>query len=617
MSSSTPQLTSGICERLQVGDRDDQELWDSSPIVQFLSIKKVSAGIATGSSSSTDRFRIIVSDGVHFVQAMLATQLNHLVEEAVISKNTVAKLEKITCNVIQEKRLVVILALSVVHKEAPKIGTPTAFGPDKVPGSSIPAKDTPTSSSTAVSTLVPAPAPAPAPASARSGGAPSASTQRGGRNSTIFPIEGLSPYQNNWKIRARVTHKSDIRTYSNQRGEGKFFNVTFMDDTGEIKGTGFNAVVDELYEKLQEDKVYFISKARVNLSKKKFSSVSNEYELSLERTTEIEECLDTANLPVVKYNFVELSGLQDLTKDSLCDVIGIVKDIGDLGEINTKANRTIQKRELTLVDRSAFSVRLTLWGKQAEQFNASPSTVIAFKGVKVGEFGGRSLSMFSSSTMAVSPDISEAHLLRGWYDDGGASTSFTAHSSAGAGSGASINRNEMRTISEVKDAQLGMNEEKPDYFSTRATIMHIKSDNISYPACHTEGCSKKVVESHDGWRCEKCDRSYPKPQYRYIMSMAVADHTGQVWLQGFNDVGVAVFGKTADEVHEIKENDEAAYNDLMLKATCHTYMFGCRAKQDTFNDQTRVRYGITRIQPVDFAAEARIYIDLLRSPWAQ
>ena len=112
MSSSTPQLTSGICERLQVGDRDDLELWDSSPTVQFLSIKKVSAGITTGNSSSTDRFRIIVSDGVHFVQAMLATQLNHLVEEAVISKNTVAKLEKITCNVIQEKRFVPIAKMS-------------------------------------------------------------------------------------------------------------------------------------------------------------------------------------------------------------------------------------------------------------------------------------------------------------------------------------------------------------------------------------------------------------------------------------------------------------------------------------------------------------------------
>lgn len=39
---------------------------------------------------------------------------------------------------------------------------------------------------------------------------------------------------------------------------------------------------------------------------------------------------------------------------------------------------------------------------------------------------------------------------------------------------------------------------------------------------------------------------------RYIMSMAVADWSGQAWLQGFNDAGLAVFGKTADEVMEIK-----------------------------------------------------------------
>lgn len=29
---------------------------------------------------------------------------------------------------------------------------------------------------------------------------------------------------------------------------------------------------------------------------------------------------------------------------------------------------------------------------------------------------GRSLSMYSSSTMAINPDITEAHALRGWYD---------------------------------------------------------------------------------------------------------------------------------------------------------------------------------------------------------
>lgn len=37
---------------------------------------------------------------------------------------------------------------------------------------------------------------------------------------------------------------------------------------------------------------------------------------------------------------------------------------------------------------------------------------------------------------------------------------------------------------------------------------------------------------------------------RYIISMAVADWSGQAWLQGFNDVGVAIFGMTANDLIE-------------------------------------------------------------------
>jgi replication factor A1 len=47
------------------------------------------------------------------------------------------------------------------------------------------------------------------------------------------------------------------------------------------------------------------------------------------------------------------------------------------------------KRELTLVDESEQSVRLTLWGSTAESFSASEGSIVAFKGVKVGDFGGR------------------------------------------------------------------------------------------------------------------------------------------------------------------------------------------------------------------------------------
>ena len=36
----------------------------------------------------------------------------------------------------------------------------------------------------------------------------------------IMPIASLNSYQNHWTVRARVTHKSDVRRYSNARGEG-------------------------------------------------------------------------------------------------------------------------------------------------------------------------------------------------------------------------------------------------------------------------------------------------------------------------------------------------------------------------------------------------------------
>ena len=109
------------------------------------------------------------------------------------------------------------------------------------------------------------------------------------RSAPIFPIEGLSPYQNKWTIKARVTQKSEVNHWSNAKGEGKLFSLTLMDETGEIKATGFNQVVDDLFDRIEEGKVYYVSRARVNMAKKKFSHLPNQYELSLERNTEFEE----------------------------------------------------------------------------------------------------------------------------------------------------------------------------------------------------------------------------------------------------------------------------------------------------------------------------------------
>lgn len=106
----------------------------------------------------------------------------------------------------------------------------------------------------------------------------------------LYPIESLSPYAHKWTIRARCTSKGDIKTWHNQRGEGKLFSVNLLDETGEIRATGFNDAVDRLYDLFQEGTVYYISApCRVTIAKKQFSNLANDYELQFERDTEVEK----------------------------------------------------------------------------------------------------------------------------------------------------------------------------------------------------------------------------------------------------------------------------------------------------------------------------------------
>lgn len=103
MSGNTEfQLSAGSCRRLQTAPHADDSVYDAPHTIQFLSIKKVNSTSVTG--GPLERYRIIISDGVHFIQAMLATQLNNLVNEQTISRNTVAVIEKSTCNTVQGKK---------------------------------------------------------------------------------------------------------------------------------------------------------------------------------------------------------------------------------------------------------------------------------------------------------------------------------------------------------------------------------------------------------------------------------------------------------------------------------------------------------------------------------
>ncbi|KAG8899079.1 Replication factor A protein 1 [Tulasnella sp. 408] len=598
------QLTEGAINRFlyAVKTQTEDELFGWEPTLQILIIKE----IAGNKPGDPPRKRLILSDGTHFVQAMLATQRNNLVDEEQIVRFSVIKLTKFHASMLAGKQLIILIDLEVVERDAEKIGEPKNIeNSGVVPPPEPTLKPTPTAG-TSSST-----APAPTLVNKRAGGS---AISKPSNSYPIYPIEQLSPYQNKWTIKARVTQKSDIRNFSTARGEGKLFSVTLTDETGEIRGTAFNTAVDELFDKFQEGKVYFISKARVNIAKKKFGGSTNDFELGLERHTEVEECTDASNVPEIRYNFVELGKLDQTEKDAIIDVLGVVSQVSDLTELTSKAGKTLTKRDITLVDRSQYSVRMTLWGKQAEAFHATNNPVMAFKAVKVGDFGGRTLSMVGTSTYQENPDIGEAHLLRGWYDSEGQGASFNSQSAAGGGSGGGqFRREELMTLTTVKDSGIGQGD-NADFFSCRATIIFIKPDTVMYTACPSEKCNKKVTQEPSGdWRCEKCDRNYAEPDVRYLMTLHVADHTNQLWLQAFNDVGQSILGMTAKQLYEIEQDDHAAAQGFIERAHSKIFNFSCRAKSDTFNDQTRIRYGINRVWPLDYAAEGHAILDTLKA----
>lgn len=420
---------------------------------------------------------------------------------------------------------------------------------------------------------------------------PSRTNGASSAHGNIYPIEALSPYTHKWTIKARCTHKGPIKEWHNKNGQGKLFSANFLDATGEIRATGFTDSVDTFYELIQEGSVYYISSpCRINLAKRQFSNVNNDYELTFERDTAIEKAEDNEGVPQVTYNFTRLADLESVEKDTTIDCIGILQGVGEVSEVVSKTtSKPFSKRELTIADNTGYSVRLTIWGATAQSFNAAEETVIAFKGVKVSDFGGRSLSLLSSGSMSLDPDIDEAHALKGWYDAQGRNENYQTHANTiGNTSAATNSKNALKTIAQIRDENLGMSEEA-DYFNLKGTIVYVKQDSVAYPACLTPECNKKVIEVDPGeWRCEKCNVSHPRPEYRYIMSINVADHTGMLWLSCFDEVGRMVMGVPADVVMAAKEEgDERKVQDLFQDANCKNLVFRCRAKMDTFQDQQR------------------------------
>uniref|UniRef100_A0A673A7L1 Replication protein A subunit n=1 Tax=Sphaeramia orbicularis TaxID=375764 RepID=A0A673A7L1_9TELE len=400
-----------------------------------------------------------------------------------------------------------------------------------------------------------------------------------------------------WTIRARVTNKSSIRTWSNSRGDGKLFSMEIVDESGEIRVTGFNQEVDKFFSLIEVGKVYYVSKGSLKIANKQYTSVKNDYEMTLNGESTILPCEDSSDVPMVQCDFVSIGDLEVKDKDSIVDVIGVCKSVDEVTRLTTKTNREVSKRTLNLMDMSGKMVTVTLWGEEAEKFDGSGQPIVAIKGAKLSDFGGRSLSASFSSTLMINPDIPEAYKLRGWYDKEGHAMDGQSLTEVKGGSGGGLTN--WKSISDVKTEHLGHGD-KGDYYTCIATIVYLRKENCLYQACPSQDCNKKVVDQQNGmFRCEKCDKEFPNFKYRLILSANIADYGDNQWVTCFQESAEAILGQNAAYLGQLKDSNEAAFDEVFQQANFNTFVFRNRVKLETYNDESRIKATVMDVKPVD------------------
>ncbi|ELR18729.1 replication factora protein 1 (rpa1) subfamily protein [Acanthamoeba castellanii str. Neff] len=616
-------LSEGAVERM----RTDASTSDH-PVLQVVAHRAIQAVPSAGHPPPATRYRLTLSDGRHYMMALLASQLAHLVEGGTLATGSIVRLLDFAVTSVHDKRLIVILNLELVsppraivnedHLESidqqSQASTPSAA---PFPASPSYSTHSPSFNLSALASALPktpaksvftfgaAASPpastAPPPSSGfdlsplaavlpRTSGSTHASpfrstpprlqaSPKADDVGVITSVADLNPYLSRWTIRVKVTSKGDVKHYQTARGPGKLLAIDLMDVAGtEIRAVMFNEAVDKFESIIQQGNVYSIEKATLKVANKKFSHINNDYEITISPASVVEAVADT--FPGLVCHFAPLSDIREKKADDLLNTIDL------------------EKRSLALSSREV-SVELTLWGQAAASFEGSAGDVLGLKSVKVSEWQE---TFVLCATERMKPAM-------GYYP--GKSLGATQASSYGSSRLFPARRKHkaeaVKTIQEIKALDVSGGSA---FVVVNATVAFIKYDisgNTYYRSCPNESCARKVVDVGGSYRCEMCNASYDHCQYRYVMSVRLIDHTDSLWATVFNDVGATLLGVPASEVADICENrsDQRALEEVMNRGLLHKWRLKLRVAEESWgNFDKRIRATIMSAEPLNYAASA-------------
>ncbi|EFJ46650.1 hypothetical protein VOLCADRAFT_105399 [Volvox carteri f. nagariensis] len=434
-------------------------------------------------------------------------------------------------------------------------------------------------------------------------------------------IAQLHPYDSNWCIKAKVELKAPLRSMSIRGSDVKILTVDLVDDTGQmIQGTFWRAPAERFSESLMEGKVYVFHRFKVKPADKKYSSVKADYQIDFTERTEVTEAADqdTSSMTAA----VEITPIEVLPRRvggrMPVDVMGVVLALGPLGTVKRKADSSeLPRRDITLGDMSCKSVVLTLWGDNASAFagqleGQEGKVVMQVTHVRVTDFNGCSVSSLTKSVVSLNPEGSGAAQLLTWYSTAGmvpdrftpVGQDLPGTRAVSNGSGAVPSRERFFTVKDVAGISAdSLQDDKATFQAVTAYIAMVNSELQMYYLANPEN-GRKVVDQGGGRWAEADGRVVERPEHRYVLSVKLADHTGEAVVQLFNKEAEAVMGIKADELAALKEAGEG-FEAALRAAQWRPWSVVVMSKAREYNGERRVRHTAHRVDTLDWVSEGQ------------
>lgn len=155
------------------------------------------------------------------------------------------------------------------------------------------------------------------------------------------------------------------------------------------------------------------------MANKRFTSIKNDFCIVFEKNAQIKQVDDDGSIAEQAFDFTEIKDIQEILQMNTLDISGVISEISEKETVNLRNGQQKVRKYVTLIDDSNFSISLTLWGDMCERSSSlKDGDVLAVKGARVSEFGGKSLNAADDhSALFINMNHERCRALKLWYEN--------------------------------------------------------------------------------------------------------------------------------------------------------------------------------------------------------